>query len=77
MDGNFADWLPAGRYRNQWYQTGNPNAAFFALGIHGQWLYVDPRAETVIAKVSSQPRPTDIEAKYSNLDLFHAISVAL
>lgn len=77
VDGNFADWLPAGTYRNQWYQTGNAARAFFALGIHGQWLYVDPRAEVVIAKFSSQPQPTDAGAKVSNLALFQAISDTL
>lgn len=77
VDGNFADWLPAGRYRNQWYQTGNAGEAFFALGIHGQWLYVDPRAEAVIVKFSSQPKPTDVDAKYSNLALFEAIAAGL
>jgi CubicO group peptidase (beta-lactamase class C family) len=72
--GSSADWLPDGRYRNKWYQTGGSSAAFFALGIHGQWLYVNPRAEMVIAKFSSQPLPVDNELKYSNLALFGALS---
>lgn len=49
--------LPGGRYRNKWYQTGD--GAFCGIGIHGQWLYVDPEAEVVIAKMSSQPEPVD------------------
>ncbi|MCJ8056630.1 beta-lactamase family protein [Shinella curvata] len=52
-------WLPNGRYRNQWYQIGNPTDAFAAVGVHGQWLHVDPSAGTVIAKLSSQPEPSD------------------
>ncbi|MFD9900806.1 hypothetical protein [Mesorhizobium sp. NPDC059025] len=35
-------WLPHGRYHNKWYQTGS--GAFFALCIHGQWLYIDALA---------------------------------
>ena len=57
------EWLPKGRYRNKWYQTGEASNAFFALGIHGQWLYVDPRAEMVVAKFSSQPVPVSNDMK--------------
>jgi len=49
--------LPGGRYRNKWYQIGD--GAFCGIGIHGQWLYVDPKTEVVIAKMSSQPEPVD------------------
>lgn len=73
-NGSFAEWLPSGSYRNQWYQTGNASRAFFALGIHGQWLYVDPAAEMVIVKFSSQPFPIKNEAKSLHLALFEIIS---
>ncbi|WP_202323257.1 serine hydrolase domain-containing protein [Mesorhizobium sp. 113-3-9] len=66
-----ASWLPKGRYHNKWYQTGN--GAFFALGIHGQWLYINPRAEMVIAKFSSQPDAIVDDAKDFNLALFEAL----
>jgi CubicO group peptidase (beta-lactamase class C family) len=68
------EWLPKGRYRNKWYQTGEANEAFFALGIHGQWLYVDRSAEMVIAKFSSQPLPVSNEMKWLNLSLFDAVA---
>ena len=67
-----ASRLPKGRYHNKWYQTGN--GAFFALGIHGQWLYVDPRAEMVLAKFSSQPDAIVDDAKDFNLTLFDALA---
>ncbi|MCR6501308.1 beta-lactamase family protein [Shinella sp. CPCC 101442] len=69
-------WLPDGRYRNQWYQTGYPEKAFAAIGVHGQWLYVDPSTETVIAKLSSQPLPSDDEADRLSLDLLRHLSKA-
>lgn len=72
--GSFSAWLPDGRYRNKWYQVGNASGAFFAIGIHGQWLYVDPLRETVIAKFSSQPEPTNNDLKRLNLGLFEAIA---
>lgn len=72
--GSFADWLPNGKYSNKWYQAGNASGACFAIGIHGQWLYVDPLRETVIAKFSSQPQPTDNDLKHLNFALFEAIA---
>lgn len=65
--------LPEGRYRSQWYQTGAPEDAFCAIGIHGQWLYVDPKSETVIVKLSSQPNPLDDEQKQDNFAFFRAL----
>ncbi|NIF86770.1 serine hydrolase [Burkholderia sp. Cy-637] len=72
--GDFSDWLPNGRYRNKWYQLGNASGACFAIGIHGQWLYVDRANETVIAKFSSQPWPTNNDVKHLNLALFEALA---
>jgi CubicO group peptidase (beta-lactamase class C family) len=66
--------LPKGRYRSQWYQTGEADGAFCAIGIHGQWLYVDPSTETVIVKLSSQPNPLDDELKQDNFAFFRALS---
>ncbi|TPI46946.1 serine hydrolase [Mesorhizobium sp. B2-9-1] len=57
--GTMAFLFPKGRYRNKWYQTGHDSGAFCGIGIHGQWLYVNPKTEVVIAKMSSQPEPVD------------------
>ena len=51
--------LPGGRYRSKWYSVGDDHGAFCAIGIHGQWIYVDPATTVVIAKLSSQPLPVD------------------
>jgi CubicO group peptidase (beta-lactamase class C family) len=52
---DFVTLFPKGRYRNKWYQTGE--GAYCGIGIHGQWLYIDPATETVIVRMSSQPDP--------------------
>jgi CubicO group peptidase (beta-lactamase class C family) len=72
-----AKFLPAGRYRSQWYMTGNASGAFCAIGIHGQWIYIDPAAEMVIAKLSSQPLPVDEATDYLLLTAFDAVAGAL
>ena len=75
--GDMQALLPDGRYRSQWYLTGNAHGACFALGIHGQWLYVDPPSGVVIAKHSSQPAPVNDTLDRLHLSAFDAIARAL
>lgn len=71
--GNQADFLAEGRYRSQWYQVGGESEAFLAAGIHGQFLYVDPRSRTVIAKLASQDEPQDDSLDQENLAWFRRL----
>lgn len=66
--------LPNGRYRSQWYQSGEEDGSFCAIGIHGQWLYVDPEHETVIVKLSSHPDPLGDETRQDIFTFFRALS---
>ncbi len=56
-------------YRDQWWVTHNENGAFTAIGIYGQWCYIDPAARMVIAKHSSftaaRGRPLDSDTVYA------------
>jgi hypothetical protein len=72
-----ARFLPKGRYRSQWYMIGNPSGAYCAIGIHGQWIYIDPAAEVTIAKLSSQPLPVDEGIDYLMPVAFDAIARSL
>jgi CubicO group peptidase (beta-lactamase class C family) len=72
-----AKFLPAGRYRSQWYMIGNATGAYCAIGIHGQWIYIDPAAEMVIAKLSSQPLPVDEATDHLLLAAFDAVAASL
>src|SRR5262249_5921674 len=55
--GNLAAYYPgvAMHYRAQWYVERRVPPLLFALGIHGQNLFVDAANALVIAKFSSQP----------------------
>ncbi|MEM1384941.1 MAG: serine hydrolase [Pseudomonadota bacterium] len=75
--GDLVELFPAGSYRNQWYQTGHPSGAFAAVGIHGQWLWVDRGAEVVVAKTSAQPEPIDDAMDQRNINLCAALAAAL
>ncbi len=59
-------------YTNQWWHTDK--AAFFAKGLFGQWIYVDPTTETVIVKFTTADIPTSTEYDWmNNMNLMEAI----
>ncbi len=70
-EGDFPELLPGGAYRNQWYRSRQQ--WFCGIGIHGQWLVVDPASGSVIVKLSSQPEPVDDALDQRNIALFEAI----
>ena len=47
--------LPGFSYRNMWWNTHNAHGAYEARGIHGQRIYVAPKAQMVIARFGSHP----------------------
>lgn len=47
--------LPGWSYRDMWWVSHNAHGAFMARGIHGQSIYIDPKAEMVIARLASNP----------------------
>ena len=69
---DFHGLFPKGRYRNKWYQTGE--GAYCGIGIHGQWLYIDPARETVIVRMSSQPDPVTDPFDRDNIAFLAALS---
>ena len=75
--GDMIELFPEGRYRSKWYQTGHVSGAYCGIGIHGQWLWVDPQREVVIAKVSAQEEPVDDETDILLIRAFGAIAEAI
>lgn len=76
-------FLPGPRafYRNQWWvghgRAGATGACYYAIGIHGQLLYVDEEHELVVAKFSSWPEPWVEEAALATLRACEALATAL
>ena len=50
------------RYRNSWYVADDQPKLLFAMGVHGQNLFVDIENRMVVAKLSSQADRTDARA---------------
>jgi hypothetical protein len=42
-------------YHDQWWTFANAHKAVSAIGVHGQYIYLDPKAEMVVVKQSSSP----------------------
>ncbi|WP_437883298.1 serine hydrolase domain-containing protein [Pseudomonas sp. LRF_L74] len=73
--GEMTDLFPEARYRSQWYSpTGADEGVFCAIGIHGQWIWIDPARGVVIAKQSSQATPADDDLDALNIALFRTLS---
>ena len=47
--------LPGWNYRNMWWVTHNAHGAYTARGIHGQAIWIDPKAELVVVRDASHP----------------------
>ena len=66
-----------GNYRSLWYQTGLADQEICAIGIHGQWLWINPQKELVIVKLASHDTEVDTETDKLMLAAFKAIGNAL
>lgn len=70
-NGEYSAVFPGGAYRNQWYAIGGGRLC--AIGIHGQWIYIDPATQSVIVKLSSQPNAEDNELDTATMEFFDII----
>lgn len=72
--GNFADDFENGRYRSSWYSVGDDHDSFCGIGIHGQWLWVDPETGVVIARTASRDEPSDDAASARDIAVLGQIA---
>ena len=73
--GEFFESFPKGNYRNQWYSIGDGELC--AIGIHGQWIYINTAKEVVISKFSCQPKADDDDLDRKTLDFFRGVAASL
>jgi CubicO group peptidase (beta-lactamase class C family) len=69
--------LPGWSYRNQWWISHNAHGAFMARGVHGQAIYIDPKAEMVIARYASHPVAGNVANDPVSLPAYMALAKAL
>jgi len=66
--------LPGWSYRNMWWVSHNGHGAYTARGIHGQVIYIDPKAEMVIARFGSHPLAANANLDPTSLPAYHALA---
>jgi CubicO group peptidase (beta-lactamase class C family) len=64
-------------YNSQWWVSHNPHSAFTARGIHGQGIYIDPKAEMVIVRFASNPKADNANFDDISLPAYQAIAERL
>ena len=75
--GGLISYMPDGAYRNKWWVMNDAHGAYTGIGVYGQWLWIDPAANLVIAKFSSLPLPSDESADGDHVRCFSAIGHAM
>jgi len=66
--------LPNWSYRDMWWVSHNDHGVFAARGIHGQTIYVDPKAEMVIARFASFPVAANAVIDPTSLPAYAAVA---
>ncbi len=68
---------PHGSYRNQFWITGDDHGCFYGIGIFGQYVWMNPTTDVVIAKQSSLPVADDTDNWVEHVQLLDALSCEL
>ncbi len=61
-------------YHDQWWTFNNSHKAVSAIGVHGQFIYLDPAAEMVVVKQSSHPEAEGESNEVHGPIIWHAIA---
>ncbi len=69
--------LPGWSYRDMWWVSHNDHGVFAARGIHGQTIYIDPKAEMVIARFASYPQASNSVIDPTSLPAYAALAKRL
>jgi CubicO group peptidase (beta-lactamase class C family) len=77
QDGQGPRLFVNGNYRSQWYRPDQNQHIACAIGIHGQWLWIDRAAKLVIVKMASNGTVVDTDTDRTLLAAFNAIEAAL
>ena len=66
--------LPGWSYRNMWWVAHDAHGVYSARGIHGQAIYIDPRAGMVIARFGSHPLAANVNLDPTSLPAYAALA---
>lgn len=66
--------IPNGSYTSQWWVFNNADGAFAARGVHGQTIYVDPKARMVLVRFASYPKAQNGFIDPTSLPAYQAVA---
>ncbi|RDV36572.1 META domain-containing protein [Bradymonadaceae bacterium TMQ3] len=61
-------------YRGMWWVSHDEHGAYAARGVHGQTLWIDPRADMVIVRFASHPRAANAASDPVALPAYRAVA---
>lgn len=73
VHGNYPT-LPGWSYHHFWWVSHDDHGMFMARGIHGQAVYVNPKAQLVIARFASHPNAGNVGIDPTSLPAYRAIA---
>lgn len=71
------EFLPNGRYRNQFWIKDSALETAMCIGVFGQLIYIAPEQDMVVVKLSTWPDFVDLTHKINTLRAIDAIAAAL
>jgi CubicO group peptidase (beta-lactamase class C family) len=66
--------LPGWSYHDFWWVSHDDHGVYMARGIHGQAIYIDPKAEMVIARFASHPLAANANLDPLSLPAYRAVA---
>lgn len=73
----YAEVLPGGHYRNQFWVSDAERGILLCIGIYGQTIHVNMTAGTVMVKFSSHPEPADMPLFLDTFAALDALSESI
>ncbi len=68
------DTLKGWSYRSMWWVSHDDHGAFAARGVHGQTIWIDPKAEMVIVRLASNPIAGNAANDPTSLPAYRAVA---
>lgn len=61
-------------YGYQWWVPEGNQGEFMAIGVYGQWIYVNPSKQIIIVKTSADPDFMAEDYELKHIEFFRAIA---
>ena len=72
---DITDFHPEGSYRNQFWVSGDEHGCIYCSGIYGQYIWMNPQTDVVVARLATQLAASDDAVARRNQDFADEVSV--